>query len=189
MERTMAQALPGVSDEALAEAARSGDHTAYAQLVERYRDLAYACAFALLRSREDAEDVAQEAFVRAYQALPRYDPRRCWGAWIMQIVRNLCRDAHRRRKVRGAAVQTLRADEADPGPEEQVLERERRRMLRASVESLPERLRVPLLMHYGSGLTYREVALALSVPESTVVGRLAGALRRLRRSLAKEPKP
>jgi RNA polymerase sigma-70 factor (ECF subfamily) len=189
MERTMAQAVPGVSDEALAAAARNGDRAAYAQLVERYRDLAYACAFALLRSREDAEDAAQEAFLRAYASLPRYDPRRCWAAWMMRIVRNLCRDVHRRRQVRVAALHSLRPDEAHPGPEAAVLEGETRRLLAAAVESLPERLRAPLLMHYGSGLTYREVAAALDLPESTVVGRLAGALRRLRRDLAKERKP
>lgn len=182
----MAQAVASVSDEALAEAARNGDRSAYSQLVERYRDLAYACAYSLLRSREDAEDVAQEAFVKAYSALDRYDPVRCWGAWLMCIVRNLCRDQHRRRKVRSDAVLGWRPEPDGPTPEKRLLDEERRRSLRQAVDGLPEHLRAPVILHYGYGLTYGEIAMALGLSNSTVVGRLAGALRRLRRSVAPE---
>src|SRR5579862_7848250 len=103
-----------VTDELLAVAARKGDRTAFTVLVGRYRDLAFAYTYAHLGSREDAEDVVQSAFVSAYEALDRFRESGCWGAWMMQIVRNRCRDALRRRRAR--PVQPLTEDRTDPGP-------------------------------------------------------------------------
>ena len=89
-----------VSDEMLASAAAGGNRQAFDALVDRYRDLAFAYAFARLNSREEAEDVVQEAFVRALVALNRFRADGSWGAWLMRIVRNRCHDCLRRRRVR-----------------------------------------------------------------------------------------
>ncbi len=182
MAPTMAQLMPFVTDEALAQAAQAGDTGAYRTLVERYQDMVYAYAYAHLRSREDAEDIAQEAFVKAYEALIRQTVVRSWASWLMCIVRNLCRDAARRRAVRVAAAEDLRALCAGQGtlPEDQLLAGERRRQMQAAVDALPDRLRIPLVLHYAQGLTYQQIAAVLGVRPSTVVGRIAGALRRLR---------
>lgn len=184
----MALSSPAVAatDEALAREARDGDRQAYAELVARHRATAFAYAYARLGRREEAEDVAQEAFVRAWAALDRYRPGACWGAWFMRILRNLCVDASRRRAQRQAAA--LSDDWAcqAPSPEVLAMKEEERARLAAAVAALPERLRMPLLMHYGSRQTCREIARALGIPESTVTGRLAGALRHLRRALREE---
>ena len=179
----MVQVSSRPTDEDLAGAAKVGDRTAYAALISRYRDVVYAYAYARLRSHEDAEDTAQETFVRAFEALPRFDTSASWGAYVMRILRNLCYDALRRRRVRQRV-----PDEpvAPPSAVAQVLHTERCKEVGGAVSGLPEKYRVPLIMHYGSGSTYREIALALGVPESTVVGRLAGALRLLRRRLKSE---
>jgi RNA polymerase sigma-70 factor (ECF subfamily) len=185
---TMAQTMVEVTDEALAEAARHGDRAAFSALVARYRKVAFAYAYARLRHRDEAEDIAQEAFVRAYLALDRFRSSACWGAWMMRILRNLCSDALRRRRARQS--EPVFDDRADigPSPEMLALAAERRRELNVAVADLPEKYRVPLLMHYGSGRTCREIALALELPESTVIGRLAGALRLLRRRMGVEGK-
>jgi RNA polymerase sigma factor (sigma-70 family) len=185
----MAQTPAETTDEALVCAARAGDREAFSVLVARYRDVAFAYAYARLRSREEAEDIAQEAFVRAYQALDRFRVTECWGAWMLRILRNLCTDALRRK--RGRRLEPLPEEWlADgPTPEAFALARERRRELNAAIARLPEKFRIPLLMHYASGRTYREIAIALDLPESTVVGRLAGALRLLRRRLGGEREP
>jgi RNA polymerase sigma-70 factor (ECF subfamily) len=182
----VAQTPTDRTDEYLAEAARAGDTAAFTQLVERYRAVACAYAYACLRQREEAEDVAQEAFVRAFQALPRFRRNACWSAWMMRILRNLCTDALRRR--RGRATQSLQEAWSDDtaSPELLALAREYRRELNEAVASLPEKYRIPLLMHYACGRTYREIAVALDLPESTVVGRMAGALSLLRRRLHRE---
>lgn len=177
---------PPRTDEFLAATARSGDHDAFRELVERYHGLVFAYAMARLCDRESAEDIVQDAFVSAYQALDRFRPSACWSAWLMRIVRNACTDAMRRRRVRGTIA--LAADVADgtPGPLERLLTDERRTELMGAVAGLPEKYRTPLRMHYGSEMKYREIAIALAIPESTVVGRMAGALRLLRRRLDME---
>ncbi|NLI00187.1 MAG: RNA polymerase sigma factor [Chthonomonadales bacterium] len=192
MEAAMTSDCATVTDETLARSAANGDRLAYSALVERYRKLAFSTAYAMLGNRDDAEDVAQEAFVRAYRALPDFDPRRPWGAWIMSIVRNLCRDAIRRRAVRLA----FATGHAEPGshepsadgqtPESTLIAAERLTELRRAVADLPDHLRAPIVLHYAYGRTYREIASDLGLPESTVVGRLAAAMRRLRRQFAAE---
>src|SRR5262245_44344003 len=87
-------------DEALVAAARAGDREAFAILAAHYRDLAYAYAFARLRDREEAEDVVQETFVRAYLGLGELRGNASWEAWVMRIARNLCHDTLRRKQVR-----------------------------------------------------------------------------------------
>jgi RNA polymerase sigma-70 factor, ECF subfamily len=170
-------------DEALVVAARAGDGTAFSVLVGRYRDAALAYAFARLRDREEAEDVAQETFVRAYLALDRLRQTRSWEAWLMRILRNLCRDCQRRQSVRRTEPIDTALLEGEPSAEILALAKERRRELGAAVAKLPEKYRVPLLMHFASGRTYREIAWVLGLPESTIVGRMEGALRLLRRGL------
>ena len=175
----MTQSPGEVTDEWLAEAARGGDTDAFAQLVARYRDTAYAYAYARLRNRDEAEDVVQEAFVRAFVGLPRIHATRSWAAWLMQIVRNLCHDSQRRGRVHEILDDAWPA--SGPTPEMSLLHSERRQEIRKAIAALPENLRVPFLMHYVSQRSYREIALALALPETTVVGRLATALQRLRR--------
>src|SRR5688500_7502619 len=101
MQSTAAGQRAGhASDEALAAGARAGGPAAFSELVDRYRDLVFAYALARLRSREEAEDVAQETFVRAFQRLDRLRWFGSWEGWLMRILRNLCHDALRRRRVR-----------------------------------------------------------------------------------------
>jgi RNA polymerase sigma-70 factor (ECF subfamily) len=172
-----------VPDEALVAAARAGDRAAFSLLVARHRDTVFAYAYARLWDRDEAEDVAQETFMRAYLALDRLRSPGAWAAWMRRILRNLCNDALRRRRVR--QTEPIDTDWLDNSrcPETLALAEEQRRELRAAVAELPEKYRIPLLMHYASGRTYREIAGALELPQSTIVGRIAGALRLLRRRL------
>lgn len=171
------------TDEALALAVRAGDRDAFTILVDRYREMAFAYACARLGTRDEAEDAAQEAFVRAFAGIGAFRADGCWAAWFMRILRNHCHDLLRRRSVRGRdAADSARMDDS-PGPEQIVLGQMRRADLTAAVHALPEKYRTPLLMRYRSCRTYREIALALGIRHSTVVGRLAAALRLLRRRM------
>jgi len=174
------------SDEALVEAARSGDREAFGMLVERYRVLVYSFSYARLRNREEAEDTAQEAFLRAYQYLPEFRMSERFGGWLMRITRNLCTDVARRRKSRPTEALSEEWMDASPSPEMNALLKERRGELTAAINSLPEKHQILILMHYGSGRSYREMAMALDLPETTIVGRMAAALRGMRRRLGKE---
>jgi RNA polymerase sigma-70 factor (ECF subfamily) len=175
-----------LSDESLAASARAGDRAAFNALMARYRGLAFAYARARLGSREEAEDALQECFVRAYLALDRYRGVRPWAAWFMAIVRNYCTDLSRKKRLR--VTEPLPEWDVDraPGPEHSLLAEFERDRLRAAIEGLPEKFRTPLLMHYEAGQSYREIAVALDLRETTLVGRLSGALRMLRRKLGIE---
>jgi RNA polymerase sigma-70 factor (ECF subfamily) len=171
---------------ALVAAAQAGDRAAFATLVERYRETVFAYAFARTASREEAEDLAQETFVRAYQGLRGLRQPGTWEAWLMRIARNLCNDLLRRRRVRHTEPIDVEWLAGGPSPEALALAGERRRELGRAVAELPEALRIPVLMHYASGRTYREIAMALGLPHSTIVGRIARALALLRRRLGVE---
>lgn len=178
-------AISEATDEALVDAARQGDREAFAILASRYRDIVFAYAYARLRDRDEAEDTAQETFLRAFQNLHRLSMAERWAAWLMRILRNLCTDAYRRRG-RQSEVLSDEWIDGSPTPEMATLARERRRELANAVNALPEKHQTVVLMHYASGRSYREIALALDLPETTIVGRMAAALRKLRRRLGKE---
>lgn len=171
-------------EEALVAAAKRGDREAYSILVERYRRLAFAYAYAQFRNREDADDATQEAFIRAFLALKEL--RGSWPAWMMRIVRNVCTDLGRKKRVRQhEPIEESWLDQA-PTPETTALSEDRRRRVARALADLPGSLRVPVSMHFLSRCTYREIALALGMPESTVVGRISRGLRMLRGRLAEE---
>jgi RNA polymerase sigma-70 factor (ECF subfamily) len=172
-----------LSDEALAALAKRGDRDSFEALVRRYRDIAVCYAYARLGTREEAEDIAQEAFVRALMSLGRFRLDASWAAWLMRIVRNLCHDALRKRRVRRYEELDMEWPDSRPTPEMQTMLLESRNELLRAVYALDEKFRTPLLMHYQASRSYKEISLALGVPESTVVGRMAGGLRALRRKL------
>lgn len=171
-------------NEVLIQAARQGDRAAFTSLMAGHRDLVYAYALARLGDREEAEDVAQETFVRAYLSLRRLHRPGGWQAWLMQITRNLCNDTLRRKRVRRTEAIDPNWLSGDPSPEMRLLSDEGRRELAAAVAALPEPLRVPILMRFSSGCTRQQIAVALGVPESTVVGRLARAMGLLRKRIS-----
>jgi len=185
--------MTGTTDEALIDAARSGDRDAYSTLVGRYRNMVFAYALARLGRRDEAEDAAQETFIRAYLALGRLRSAHRWEPWLMRIVRNLCQDAERRRRAHPTVSIEQFWPEGGPGGAEGAEPPLRELLpfgafgdLDCMVASLPDKYRVPLRMHFALGCTYRETAAALGVPESTIVGRIAGGIRRLRKKLGEE---
>ena len=173
------------TDEALVAAAREGDEPAYVALVARYRGMVMAYALARLGSREEAEDAAQETFIRAFVSLARLRSAACWEPWVMRILRNLCRDIERRRRAQPTVSIEQFWPDGDLPQLAETLPEGYLGDLDAVVAALPEKYRVPLRMHFAFGRTYREIAAALGVPESTVIGRMAGGIERLRRTLGK----
>jgi RNA polymerase sigma-70 factor (ECF subfamily) len=182
MHSAAVDTAPGTvdSDQPLVSAAQAGDRDAFSRLVSRYRGLVFAYALAVLRDRDAAEDAAQDSFARSFASLDRLRGPRAFQPWLMQITRNVCRDALRRRAIRKAEPLDVAWLADELSPEAEVLSGETRRQVCEAVANLPDELRVPLLMRVASQCTYREIALALSLPETTVVGRTFRAIRLLR---------
>jgi RNA polymerase sigma-70 factor (ECF subfamily) len=161
--------------------AQAGDQAAYGQLVQRYQRLAVSVAYHQGLELADAEDVAQEAFVKAWLALPRYrESLGSWRAWLCRIAINTARDMLRR----GRPVEEL--DEHLPdnasSPAEQVDVEAQRSAVRRALAQLPKASRAALVLREYEGLSYSEIAVALGIPIGTVMSRLnyaRGLLREL----------
>jgi RNA polymerase sigma-70 factor, ECF subfamily len=183
----------GEGDDVLVRRAQAGDADAFGRLVERYMRRAYYSALSLVGSREDALDLSQEAFARAYRARRTIDPDRPFYAWLYQILRRLCFNFLRDRRTRarhldaaGSWLAEEAADRAAPGPEESYVRAEARRRVAAAIEQLPSREREVLALREFEGLSYREIAELVGIPIGTVMSRLYAARQHLAAALPRE---
>jgi len=181
-----APAGEGPSDAELMARARRGDRDAFGQVVARYGDALVAYLARLTGSRERAEDLAQDAFLRLYRAAPRYRERGRLAAFLYRIATNLLRSEERRERRWRALRPTLGAQEktaADPGAPHRLMQVELRRRLAAALADLPLALRAPLVLYEIEDWPQREIARALDCREGTVKSRLHRARARLREAL------
>lgn len=172
------------SDAQLVEAARGGDRAAFGQLIDRHRPRAAAIARGMLGSREDADDVVQEALLQAYLGLARLREPAAFGAWLCGITANLARMRLRSRREPPRSLDA--GGRAVPASFEASLidELDSLRKLRTALEPLPPAEREAVLMHYVDGLTAQEIAALLGERPGTVRVRLHRARERLRRRLS-----
>ena len=172
----------GRDDAALVQAAQRGDQGAFGVLVARHAASILSVTTRML-GPTDAEDAAQDAFVKAYRALWRFRPGSPFKPWLLRIVANEARN-RRRSAGRRAALALLAAQEpsgeAAPSPEAVLLDVERREMLLAALNRLPDNDREALACRYFLDLSEAETAAALGVRPGTVKSRLSRALERLR---------
>jgi RNA polymerase sigma factor (sigma-70 family) len=169
--------------------ARAGDGAAFGQLVQRYQELAFRTAYLVVGKPAEAEDAAQEAFVKAYHALSRFRPGAAFRPWLLKIVANEARN--RRRAAGRRAHLALRAagatpsGNAAPSPEATVLAEEQRRALLYAVNGLPDHDRLVIGCRLFLELTEAETAAVMQCAPGTVKSRLSRALGRLRERLAR----
>lgn len=184
---------PQVETELVAQA-RNGDLAAFEELVRAHEEVAFRTAWVVSGGADDAEDAAQEAFVKAFAALPRFRSGAPFRPWLLTIVANEARNRRRSAGRRAALAQRLSGDrlphDAAPSPESAVLAEERRTVLLAGLARLADHDREVIALRYLLDLSEAETAVALDVPFGTVKSRLARALDRLRIELgAAETRP
>ena len=177
----------------LVERARRGDVSAYEQIVERYQQPVFRTAYLVTRSAPDAQEAAQDTFVKAYAALGRFRPGSPLKPWLMRIAvnesRNRLRAAGRREALALRAAAERQAEGADPSPEAALLTAERRRTLLAAVDGLREEDRLVIVCRFFLDLSERETAGVLGWRLGTVKSRLSRALERLRAEIGEEVSP
>ena len=171
----------------IARAAR-GDEEAYGQLVTRHSDLAFRTAFLLTGSVAEAEEAAQDGFLAAYRALPRFREGAPFRPWLLRIVANAARN-RRRAFARRARVELRLGDTSNhggaaPSPEAEVVAAEERAALLCAVASLKRTDRQVISCRYFLELDVAETAATLGCAEGTVKSRLSRALQRLRERMA-----
>ena len=181
-------------DASLVRRCLKDDPDAFRFLVERYQAEVYGLALRILGRAEDAEDLAQETFLRAFRALGRYDPTRPFGAWLHTIAARLCIDHHRRNRAKfvsltqpeeGTAGEERTIELEDPAdrPDEEVEKSELARRLDTLVQELPPDSRTAILLRHQQDLPYEEIARVLGVPIGTVKARIHRARIMLKQKL------
>ncbi len=177
--------LPAPPDEALLVArARAGELEAFDALVLHYMERAYAVALRLMRQREDAEDLVQDAFIQALQTLDRFDPARPFGPWFFRILVNRGLNLRRSRKVRATEEMPEDVPAAADTPARLLERAELRDRLCAAIEALPERERMVVELFELEGFDSAQIAEILDMPRGTVRWHLHEARRALREQLA-----
>ena len=162
------------SDADLARQALTGAQEAYRALVERYASAAINVAARLVNDRAVAEELAQDAFVRAFARLKTYDPGRRFSSWFFQVLHNVVVDYLRRKRVDTVSLDALQAAgrPEPPAPGSSPEEEAERHALAAAMSDALSRLRVDyreaIVLRYQQGLTVEDIANALQVPQGTV---------------------
>jgi len=182
-----------LTDDELVARSISGDNESFNELITRWERPIYALAYRVIGREEDARDVCQETFLRAFRALPGFKGEAKFSSWLYRIALNLCRDWIRRQR-RAPVVQMPEGIDpselaAERGPVESIEDLVGRRQLSAVVEDamalLPEEQRTAIILKEYHGLTFQEIADMQGCPLSTVKTRLYQGLTVLRRHLEK----
>jgi len=185
--------LPKSADEELVALAQAGDRGAFEELIERHKHKAYHIAFGFARNREEAKDLSQEAFLKAFAYLKKFDGRSSFYTWFYRIVVNVCLD-HKRRSKRRAADEFDETSESriepshqmnNPLPlDQQVLAGQISLRVKTALQTLPAKQRTAFVLKNHQGLSIKEIAEMMDTAEGTVKVHLHRAVTALRRSLA-----
>ena len=180
---------PGIDERELIRRCIAGDAAAFEPLVEKYRQRVWRLAHQVLHDREEAWDVAQEAFVRAFHSLPSFRGQSAFYSWLFRITVNVATDRHRQRGAQSRAFGPERVTEEewarttpDPGggPDQEAARAEQRERIKRALDSLPPKARTIIVLSDVEGLSYREIAEVLNCPIGTVMSRLHNARKRLK---------
>ncbi len=186
-ETTSAQIETNHEEEAIVNRVLAGDTEAFSELIERYKVAVFNLCARMLHNPTEAEDAAQEVFVRAYTQLHSYQPGRRFSTWILSIASHYCIDLLRRRKpqVDLEAISFWKQSDL-PEPEERALTSETRDEVRDLLSKLPEKYRGVTVLRYWQDMSYEEIAEASSLSVATVKTRLFRARELLAKELEKQ---
>jgi RNA polymerase sigma-70 factor (ECF subfamily) len=176
------------SDIELVEGARAGDRESYRLLVERYQTLVYTIALRMVRDRTEAEDIAQEVFLKVYRSLDQFREEASFKTWICRIATNRCIDWKRKHRTREETTHQVEeadrlVDELHERPEQALLRRETQGEVRRAIEKMPEKYRTILLLYHFQGMSYKDIAEQENISARTVETRLYRAKNMLRSAL------
>jgi RNA polymerase sigma-70 factor, ECF subfamily len=191
-DREAARAEARAADAALIDRALAGDGAGFEQLFEKYREKVYRVVFGYLHDKEEALDVVQEAFIKAFRNLPSFERESGFYTWLTRIAINLAIDARRRRARKKVVPLDEHVDPterpggggAEPDPAQGVTDKELKERYLRALDELSEKHRTVFLLHTVEGMAYKEIASALEISIGTVMSRLHYARKKLQELLA-----
>ncbi|MBQ9980088.1 MAG: sigma-70 family RNA polymerase sigma factor [Oscillospiraceae bacterium] len=176
-------------DEILVKKAARGDIDAFSELVRLHENRIYSLCLRMMGNPEDAQDAAQEAFIKAWEKLSTFRGDSAFSTWLYRLASNLCLDMIAARNRRAASSLSdedgsfLDTPDTAPLPQEELERRERLGALKAAMDTLPDEARTMLILREGQGLSYEEIGQVLNLPPGTVKSRLFRAREKLREEL------
>lgn len=198
-EACMDEISPKVSkntqeDRGLVAAAKKGDPRAFETLLKKYRKSVYYMLLKMVKNADDAEDLTQEAFAKAFNSIEKFDSKFAFSTWLFRIATNNCIDFIRKKRVQTVSIDqpvegddgsSMRFDIRDDNldPNEFMLKKQRKRYLEMAIKRLPEKYRILVELRYFRELSYEEVANELQIPLGTVKAQLFRARELLNQEL------
>lgn len=172
----------GAADTELVSLVAKGSESAFKELLDRHQGAVYQLAYRFLGDPNEAEDIAQETFLRLYRAADRYQPRASLRTYLFRIAKNLCIDFLRKKRPEPMEhiPETMDLD----SPQDQLERAQSIQIILNSIEALPEHQRMAILLRHNSGLRYQEIADVMEVTVSAVESLLVRARKTLRQRLA-----
>ncbi len=183
----MDKTLDIMTDQEVIKAVLGGNKDAFEEIIKRYKNLVFALIHRMTNDYEEANDTAQEIFIRIYRNLDKYNPEYKFATWIITITTNYIIDQRRKKKQETVPIDDVEFGIAGEGsPEESYIKAERSRELFSLIEELPEIYRVPLLLYHKDGLSYTEISDKTKESLSKVKNRIFRGRKMLRDKLVKE---
>jgi len=187
-EWTVRVVQPERTDQALVSASLSGDPSAFDEIVERHRRAVYQVCFRFVNNHEDASDLAQETFVRAWKALASFKGQAALSTWLYRIAVNVCLNRVSAKRPEVEAIDPDRfIDTASEAPGGRLLREERARAVRKAINELPEKQRATLILRAYHELPHQEIAEILGSSVGAVKANFFHALANLKKILGSEP--
>lgn len=165
------------TDNDLVQQCLAGDRQAFSDLIERYQKQIYSLAYRLTNNVEDANDLAQEVFIKLYQVLHKYDGNRPFFPWMYRVASNVCYTQLRRKPAQEVSLDKIiefgpLVPESPDQPEAQYEQKEIQRLVQQALAELPENYRVPMVLRYLEEFSYQQIADAMDLPLTTIETRL-----------------
>ena len=181
-------------DRELIERAKRGDERAFRELLRKYERPVFNICYRMVRNEQEAQDLAQDAFVKVFAMLERYNPSYAFSNWLFKITSNLCIDSMRKRRIATLPMdQPVTSDKGEyerqyesptDNPETVMMKGEKMGMLAEAIDKLPEHYRIMIVLRHQEDLSYEEIADTLDVPLGTVKARIHRAREMLKSRLA-----
>ncbi|MCZ6679887.1 MAG: RNA polymerase sigma factor, partial [Candidatus Poribacteria bacterium] len=179
-----------ISDNDLVQRCKDGDREAFNTLIKRYQHAVYGLCYHFAGDFAEAQDLAQETFVRIYLDLHQIQNVSKFPAWLRQVATNVCQMwlRQRKRQVQASIDETAESeliDQRSPSPAEEAVANEMRGVVARAISHLSDEYRLAVTMYYINGLSYREIGEFLNVPQTTIKNRLHRARKQLKKELLK----
>ena len=177
--------MKNLTDYELVKKCLYGEKQYFSEIMQRYKNLVYSIAFKMVSNKEDANDLAQEVFIKIYNNLDKYFPEFKFSTWIIRITTNHIIDYMRKKRCEVISIEDVSYKlAADNTPELQYIKKEEEFFLNSLLDALPEMYKTPLILYHKQGLSYQEIANITNQPLSKVKNRIFRGRKILKQQLS-----